>query len=57
MAQVKELIQQHLGSGPILKALIQKMGFIPIIDLTFRTLFWGANPFLQPARARRRPGS
>ena len=32
MAQVKELIQQHLGSGPILKALIQKMGFIPIID-------------------------
>jgi hypothetical protein len=32
MAQVKELIQQHLGSGPILKALLQKMGFIPIID-------------------------
>jgi hypothetical protein len=32
MAQVKELIQQHLGSGPILKALIQKRGFIPSID-------------------------
>jgi len=32
MALVKELIQQHIGSGPILKALIQKMGFIPIID-------------------------
>jgi transposase len=34
MAQVKELIQQHIGSGPVLKALIQKMGFIPIIDRT-----------------------
>ena len=32
MAQVKELIQQQIGSGPVLKALIQKMGFIPIID-------------------------
>ena len=32
MAQVKELIQQHIGSGPVLKALIQKMGFVPIID-------------------------
>lgn len=32
MAQVKELIQQFIGSGPILKALIQKMGFIPVID-------------------------
>lgn len=32
MAQVKELIQQHIGSSPVLKALIQKMGFIPIID-------------------------
>jgi hypothetical protein len=32
MALVKELIQQHIGSGPILKALIQKMGCIPIID-------------------------
>jgi hypothetical protein len=31
MAQVKELIQQHLGSGPILKALIQKRGCIPSI--------------------------
>ena len=32
MAQVKELIQQQIGSAPILKALIQKMGVIPIID-------------------------
>ena len=32
MAQVKELIQQSMGSGPLLKALIQKMGFIAIID-------------------------
>jgi hypothetical protein len=32
MAQVKELIQQSIGSGPILKALIHTMGFIPIID-------------------------
>ena len=32
MAPVKELIQQHIGSGPILKALIRKMGCIPIID-------------------------
>lgn len=32
MALVKALIQQHIGSGPLLKALIQKMGFIPIID-------------------------
>jgi Domain of unknown function (DUF4277) len=32
MALVKELMQQHIGSGPLLKALIQKMGFIPIID-------------------------
>ena len=32
MTQVKELIQQQIGSAPILKALIQKMGFIPIID-------------------------
>jgi len=32
MAQVKELIQQHIGSAPVLKALIQKMGCIPIID-------------------------
>ena len=32
MAQVKELIQPHMGSGPVLKALIQKMGFVPIID-------------------------
>ena len=32
MAQVKELIQQQIGSAPILKALIQKMGCIPIID-------------------------
>ena len=29
---MKELIQQHIGSGPVLKALIQKMGFIPILD-------------------------
>jgi hypothetical protein len=32
MAQVTELIQQPLGSGPILKALIQQMECIPIID-------------------------
>jgi len=32
MAQVKALIQQHIGSSPVLKALIQNMGFIPIID-------------------------
>ena len=29
---MKELIQQHIGSGPILKALIQSIGLIPIID-------------------------
>jgi hypothetical protein len=27
MALVKELIHQHIGSGPILKAPLQKMGF------------------------------
>jgi Domain of unknown function (DUF4277) len=32
MALVKELIPQHMGSGPLLKALIQKMGLISIID-------------------------
>jgi transposase len=32
MAQVKELIQQHIGSGPIVKALLQKMDVISIID-------------------------
>ena len=32
MAPVKELIQQQIGSGPVLKALIPKMGCIPIID-------------------------
>lgn len=32
MAQVKELIQKHIGSAPILKALIQKMDFIQVID-------------------------
>ena len=32
MAQVKALIQQHIGSGPVLKALIQQMACIPIID-------------------------
>jgi transposase len=32
MAQVKELIQHQIGSAPILKGLIQRMGFIPIID-------------------------
>jgi hypothetical protein len=32
MALVKERIQQHIGSGPLLKALIQKMGFISILD-------------------------
>ena len=32
MAQVKELIQQHSGSAPILKALLQPMGFIGLID-------------------------
>ena len=32
MALVKELMQQHIGSAPILKALIQQMGCIPIID-------------------------
>jgi hypothetical protein len=29
---VKELIQQHIGSRPVLKALIQNMGFIRIMD-------------------------
>jgi len=32
MAQVTELIQRHVGSAPLVKALIQKMGFISIID-------------------------
>lgn len=32
MAQVKALIPQHIGSSPVLKALLQHMGFIPIID-------------------------
>jgi hypothetical protein len=27
MALVKELMHQHIGSGPILKALLQTMGF------------------------------
>ena len=32
MAQVKERIQQYIGSGPVLQALIQQMGFLPSID-------------------------
>ena len=34
MAQVQEVIPPHLGSGPVLKALSQNMGFLPIIDRT-----------------------
>lgn len=32
MAHVNALMQRHVGSAPILKALIQTMGFIEIID-------------------------